>query len=113
MRRTATEDFVLNDKTIKKGDQVIMWYASGNRDDAAIDNSHEFIIDRPQARQHLSFGFGIHRCMGNRVAELQLRIMWEEIMKRFKFVEVVGEVKRLPSNFVLGITEMPVKVHPW
>ncbi|EAW29978.1 cytochrome P450 family protein [marine gamma proteobacterium HTCC2143] len=113
MRRTATEDFVLNDKTIKKGDQVIMWYASGNRDDAAIENSHEFIIDRPKARQHLSFGFGIHRCMGNRVAELQLRIMWEEIMKRFKFVEVVGEVKRLPSNFVLGITEMPVKVHPW
>ncbi len=111
MRRTATEDFELNGKMIKKDDQVIMWYTSGNRDEASIDNPNEFVIDRTKARQHLSFGFGIHRCMGNRVAELQLKIMWEEIMKRFSFVEVVGEVKRLPSNFVLGITEMPVKLH--
>lgn len=111
MRRTALEDFELNGKIIKKDDQVIMWYTSGNRDDEAIDRPKEFIIDRPKARQHLSFGFGIHRCMGNRVAELQLKIMWEEIMKRFSFVEVVGDVKRLPSNFVFGITEMPVKLH--
>ena len=113
MRRTALEDYELNGKLIKKGDQVIMWYASGNRDDAAIDKPDEFMIDRPKARQHLSFGFGIHRCMGNRVAELQLRIMWEEIVKRFSNVEVVGDVKRLPSNFVLGITEMPVRLHAW
>jgi len=111
MRRTALEDFELNGKQIKKGDQVIMWYTSGNRDDSAIDRPEAFIIDRPKARQHLSFGFGIHRCMGNRVAELQLKIMWEEIMKRFSKVEVVGEVKRLPSNFVFGITEMPVRLH--
>jgi len=111
MRRTALEDFELNGKVIKKGDQVIMWYASGNRDETSIDKPNEFIIDRSKARQHLSFGFGIHRCMGNRVAELQLRIMWEEIMKRFSSIEIVGEVKRLPSNFVLGITEMPVKLH--
>ncbi len=111
MRRTALENFELNGKLIKKGDQVIMWYTSGNRDATSIDNPNEFIIDRPKARQHLSFGFGIHRCMGNRVAELQLKIMWEEIMKRFSSVEVVGEVKRLPSNFVLGITEMPVRLH--
>ena len=111
MRRTALEDFELNGKLIKKGDQVIMWYASGNRDEASIDKPNEFIIDRSKARQHLSFGFGIHRCMGNRVAELQLRIMWEEIMKRFSSIEIVGDVKRLPSNFVLGITEMPVKLH--
>lgn len=111
MRRTALEDYELNGKLIKKGDQVIMWYASGNRDDAAIDKPDEFLIDRPKARAHLSFGFGIHRCMGNRVAEMQLRIMWEEIMKRFSNVEVVGDVKRLPSNFVLGITEMPVRLH--
>jgi cytochrome P450 len=113
MRRTALEDYELNGKLIKKGDQVIMWYASGNRDDAAIDKPDEFMINRPKARQHLSFGFGIHRCMGNRVAELQLRIMWEEIVKRFSNIEVVGEVKRLPSNFVLGITEMPVRLHAW
>ncbi|MFT7685198.1 MAG: cytochrome P450 [Candidatus Azotimanducaceae bacterium] len=111
MRRTALEDFELNGQTIKKGDQVIMWYTSGNRDDTVIDQPQEFIIDRPKARQHLSFGFGIHRCMGNRVAELQLKIMWEEIMKRFSHIEVVGEVKRLPSNFVLGITKMPVRLH--
>jgi len=111
MRRTALEDFELNGKLIKKGDQVIMWYTSGNRDASAIERPEEFVIDRPKARQHLSFGFGIHRCMGNRVAEMQLKIMWEEIMKRFSSVEVVGEVKRLPSNFVLGITEMPVRVH--
>jgi len=113
MRRTALEDYELNGKLIKKGDQVIMWYASGNRDDAAIDKPDQFMIDRPKARQHLSFGFGIHRCMGNRVAEMQLRIMWEEIVKRFSNVEVVGDVKRLPSNFVLGITEMPVRLHAW
>jgi len=111
MRRTALEDFELNGKVIKKGDQVIMWYTSGNRDPSAIERPNEFVIDRDKARQHLSFGFGIHRCMGNRVAEMQLKIMWEEIMKRFSSVEVVGEVKRLPSNFVLGITEMPVRVH--
>ena len=111
MRRTALEDFELNGKLIKKGDQVIMWYASGNRDETSIDKPNEFIIDRSKARQHLSFGFGIHRCMGNRVAELQLRIMWEEIMKRFSSIEIVGDVKRLPSNFVIGITEMPVKLH--
>ncbi|MFT5210395.1 MAG: cytochrome P450 [Flavobacterium sp.] len=111
MRRTALEDFELNGQMIKKGDQVIMWYTSGNRDESAIEQPQEFIIDRPKARQHLSFGFGIHRCMGNRVAELQLKIMWEEITKRFSYVEVVGDVKRLPSNFVLGITEMPVRLH--
>lgn len=111
MRRTALEDTVIGDKQIKKGDKVIMWYVSGNRDELAIDSPHDFIIDRKKARQHLSFGFGIHRCMGNRVAEMQLRVMWEEIMKRFSFVEVVGDVKRLPSNFVLGITEMPVRLH--
>jgi cytochrome P450 len=111
MRRTALADTEIGGKKIKKGDKVIMWYASGNRDDTIIDQPNEFIIDRQKVRHHLSFGFGIHRCMGNRVAELQLRIMWEEIMARFSSVEVVGEVKRLPSNFVLGITAMPVRLH--
>ena len=111
MRRTATEDYVLNGQQIKTGDKVVMWYVSGNRDERAIDRPDEFIIDRPRARQHLSFGFGVHRCMGNRLAEMQLRILWEEIQKRFHFVEVVGEAQRVPSNFVHGFTELPVRLH--
>ncbi len=112
MRRTANEDVKLRDKTILSGDQVLMWYISGNRDENFIDRPDEFLIDRPKARHHLSFGFGIHRCMGNRLAELQLRILWEEIMPRFRQVEVVGEPKRLLSSFIRGITDLPVVVHP-
>ncbi len=112
MRRTALEDTELGGKKIKKGDRVVMWYISGNRDDEIIDRANEFLIDRDKARHHLSFGFGIHRCMGNRVGEMQLRILWEEIMKRFEKVEVIGEPERLCSNFVMGITEMMVKLHP-
>ena len=111
MRRTALEDVELGGKTIKKGDKVAMWYVSGNRDETVIDRANEFLIDRPKARQHLSFGFGIHRCMGNRVGEMQVRILWEEILKRFDRVEVVGEVKRPLSNFVMGITQLPVVLH--
>ena len=111
MRRTSNVDFELRGKQIKKGDQLLMWYVSGNRDEVAIDRANEFLIDRPQARHHLSFGFGIHRCMGNRLAEMQLRIVWEEIMKRFKHVEVVGDPVRLRSSFVRGITDSPVRVH--
>ena len=89
-----------------------MWYLSGNRDPERIDRPDEFIIDRPNARHHLSFGFGIHRCMGNRLAEMQLRIVWEEILKRFHTVEVVGDPVRVRSNFVRGYSELPVRVHP-
>lgn len=111
MRRTALEDSEIGGKRIAKGDKVVMWYLSGNRDETAIDRPEEFIIDRKNPRQHLSFGYGIHRCMGNRLAELQLRIIWEEIHKRFEFVEVVGEPERLLSNLVRGITRLPVKLH--
>ena len=111
MRRLATQDTVLGGQQIKQGDKVVMWYVSGNRDETRIDRPNEFIIDRADARNHLSFGFGIHRCMGNRLAEMQLRIVWEEIMKRFKMVEVVGEPTRLRSNFVRGITDLPVQLH--
>ena len=112
MRRTALEDIEFQGKKIKKGDRVVMWYISGNRDDEVIDRPDEFIIDRDKARHHVSFGFGIHRCMGNRVAEMQLRILWEEIMKRFHKIELVGEPERVTSNFVLGYTDVPVIVHP-
>jgi cytochrome P450 len=112
MRRTANEDVELRGKTIRKDDQVLMWYVSGNRDDDVIPDPDAFRIDRPNARHHLSFGFGIHRCMGNRLAEQQLRILWEEITKRFHTVEVVGPEERLNSSFVHGITKLPVRVHP-
>lgn len=112
MRRTANQDIELRGKKIRKGEQVLMWYISGNRDEEVIDNPNAFIIDRPNARHHLSFGFGIHRCMGNRLAEMQLRIVWEEILKRFSKIEVVGEPVRLRSSFVRGITNLPVQVHP-
>ena len=111
MRRTAMEDTVVGGKTIKEGDKVAMWYVSGNRDEEVIDRPNEFIIDRANPRHHLSFGFGIHRCMGNRLAEMQLRIVWEEILSRFETVEVVGEPVRVLSSFVKGYSELPVIVH--
>ena len=110
MRRTALEDAELGGKQIKKGDKVVMWYLSGNRDEEAIDNPNQFIIDRARPRQHLSFGFGIHRCVGNRLAEMQLKILWEEILKLFPVIEVVGEPKRVLSNFVRGFTHLPVRL---
>jgi cytochrome P450 len=111
MRRLATQDVELRGKTIKKGDKVVMWYVSGNRDADVIDEPDRFIVDRERPRHHLSFGFGIHRCMGNRLAEMQLRVLWEEILKRFETVEVVGEPERSPSVFVKGYTHLPVKLH--
>ncbi len=112
MRRTAKQDIGFRGQRIRKGDKVVMWYLSGNRDDAAIENADDFIIDRENPRHHIAFGFGIHRCMGNRLAEMQLRVLWEEIMQRYHFVEVVGEPQRLQSNFVRGYTDLPVVLHP-
>lgn len=111
MRRTATQDTELRDKKIRAGDKVIMWYASGNRDEEMLERPDDFWIDRPNARQHLSFGFGIHRCMGNRLAEMQLRILWEEIMKRFDCIETLAEPERVYSSFVKGYTKLPVVLH--
>ena len=111
MRRTALCDAELGGKQIRRGDRVVMWYVSGNRDPEAIENPDAFIIDRARPRQHLSFGFGIHRCVGNRLAEMQLRIVWEEILKRFSFVEVMGEPERVFSAFVKGYSTLPVKLH--
>ncbi len=112
MRRTALEDIELGGKTIRKGDKVVMWYLSGNRDENVFPDADRLMIDRPNARHHVSFGFGVHRCMGNRLAEMQLRVLWEEIMKRFKQVEVVGEVERLSNNFIRGVGHVPVRLHP-
>jgi cytochrome P450 len=111
MRRRALVDTELAGKQIKAGDKVVMWYFSGNRDESVFEDANRLIIDRKNARQHLSFGFGIHRCMGNRMAEMQLRTLWEEIQKRFERVEVVGEPERSLSTFVKGYTRMDVRLH--
>ncbi|MFU8816254.1 MAG: cytochrome P450 [Pseudomonadales bacterium] len=110
MRRRALVDTELGGKTIKAGDKVCMWYVSGNRDPEVFENPDDFVIDRKNARSHMSFGFGIHRCMGNRVGEMQLRIVWEELLKRFHKVEVVGEPQRVYSSFVKGYSELPVRL---
>lgn len=108
MARTATQDVELGGKLIKKNDRVCMWYISGNRDEEAIENADQFIIDRDNPRQHTAFGYGVHRCVGNRLAEMQLRIIWEEILKRFSRIDVTGEPKFLASSFIHGIRELPV-----
>src|SRR6266436_1838904 len=110
MRRTALSDFEFRGRQIKKGDKVVMWYVSGNRDEEAIERPYEFLIDRARPRTHISFGFGIHRCVGLRLAELQLKIIWEEILKRFDKIEVVGEPKRVYSSFVKGYETLPVRI---
>ena len=108
MRRTAVKDYEFEGKKIKEGDKVVMWYVSGNRDDEVIERPNDYIIDRERPRTHVSFGFGIHRCVGNRVAELQLTIIWEEILKRFPEIIVTAEPKRTYSTFVKGYETLPV-----
>jgi cytochrome P450 len=110
MRRTALEDIELGGKQIKKGDKVVMWYVSGNRDEEVIEKPYDFIIDRARPRTHISFGFGIHRCIGMRLAELQLKIIWEEIFKRFDRIDVVEEPKRVYSSFIKGYETLPVRI---
>ncbi len=110
MRRTAKRDVELRGKTIREGDKVLMWYVSGNRDEEVIENPNTYWIERPRVRQHLSFGFGIHRCVGNRLAELQLKIIWEEILKRFPEIVVTGEPRRVHSSFVKGYETLPVRI---
>lgn len=110
MRRTANHDCDIRGKQIKQGDQVLMWYVSGNRDETVFENPNDLNIERKNVRNHLSFGFGIHRCMGNRLAELQLRVLWEEILKRFEKIEVQDEPTRTYSSFVKGYTHLPVKL---
>jgi cytochrome P450 len=110
MRRTALSDIEFRGKKIRKGDKVVMWYVSGNRDDEVIADPDSYIIDRERSRHHIAFGFGIHRCVGNRLAELQLQIIWEETLKRFPVIEVVGPPKRTYSTFVKGYERLPVVI---
>jgi cytochrome P450 len=110
MRRTALTDTELGGKSIRAGDKVVMWYLSGNRDEHVFAGADALRIDRTNARSHMSFGFGIHRCMGNRVGEMQLRVLWEELMKRFRKIEVVGPPVRTRHVFIRGFTELPVRL---
>jgi cytochrome P450 len=110
MRRTALTDTEIAGKAIKQGEKVVMWYLSGNRDEDMFENADDLVIERRNARNHIAFGFGIHRCLGLRLAELQLRIVWEEILQRFETIEVVDEPKRTYSNFVNGYETLPVRI---
>ena len=110
MRRTATRDTELGGKQILENDQVLMWYISANRDEDMFENADVIDLDRPNADRHLSFGYGIHFCMGSRLAELQLRILWEEVLARFERIEVQEEPERTFSSFVHGYTKLPVTV---
>ena len=110
MRRTALQDFEMHGKTIRAGDKLAMWYASGNRDHDFFTDADRFLIDRKNVRSHLSFGFGIHRCVGNRLAELQLKILWEELLKRYPRIDVVAEPTRVPSSFVNGYLSLKVRI---
>jgi cytochrome P450 len=87
-----------------------MWYVSGNRDEDVITDADQLIIDRDRSRRHLSFGFGLHRCLGERLADMQLRIIWEEILKRFGRIEVVEEPRRVFSSFVKGYETLMVRI---
>ncbi len=110
MRRTASCDVEFGGKQIKQGDKVVMWYVSGNRDEEVIERPNDYIIDRERPRQHVSFGFGIHRYVGNRLAELRLRVIWEEIMRRFPDIQVMAEPTRVASSFIKGYERLPVMI---
>jgi cytochrome P450 len=110
MSRTASRDTELGGKTIRKGERVVMWYVSGNRDPREIEAPESYRVDRERPRHHMSFGYGVHRCVGNRLAELQLTIIWEEILKRFPRIEVLAEPTRAHSIFLRAIEAMPVVI---
>ena len=111
MCRTATRHVEFNGQNIRERDRVVLWYISGNRDKSEIDCPDKFIIDRPKPHKHLSFGAGIHRCVGDRLATLQLRILWEEILRENLMIDVVGLPTRQYSNFINGILYLPVRIH--
>jgi cytochrome P450 len=110
MRRTALEDVLFRGHQIKAGDKLVLWYLSANRDEALFEDGARFRVDRPNARRHLSFGHGIHRCVGARLAELQLQILIEEMLDRNLRVEVAGPIEREAHPFLSIINHLPVRV---
>ncbi len=110
MRRTARADITFRDQHIKAGDRVVLWYCSGNRDEALFDEAMAFRIDRPNAHRHTGYGFGIHRCLGRHVADMELRILWEAILERFDHIKVVAPPERIASNFSANYARLMVEL---
>ena len=110
MRRTVINDTHIGEQAVKKGDKIVMWYYSGNRDERMFENADSIDITRANARNNISFGFGMHRCLGMRLAEMQMRVLWQEIMNRWQRIEIVGDVARVESNFINGYESMPVRI---
>jgi cytochrome P450 len=110
MRRTCTQDTEVFGQTIKAGDKVVLWYISANRDEEVFEDPDRLDITRENARRHLAFGYGIHRCVGARLAELQLRVLLEEMHKRRMRVHVAGDVERVRANFVHGFRKLEVEI---
>ena len=110
MRRNALEDFDFHGRKIKKGDKVVLWWLSGNRDEQAIDRANEFIVDRERPWRHLAFGHGIHRCLGAKLAELQLGILWEEFFSQRLNFEVIAKPEYAPSAILRTIRHLPVRI---
>ena len=110
MRRTATQDYDLDGRTIRAGDKVVLWYLSANRDETMFDDGESFRVERENARRHLAFGHGIHRCVGARLAELQVGVLMEEMAKRRMRVNVLAEPERVAQCFVHGYRKMRVEL---
>lgn len=111
MRRTATQDTEIRGQKIAKGDKLVMWYGAANRDEDAFENPDKFDVTR-DPNEHIAFGYGQHRCLGARLAQLQLRVMFTELLTRIPDMEMTGPVSRLRTNFINGIKHMPVKFTP-
>lgn len=110
-RRTATRDVELHGQKIKEGDKVVMWFASGNRDDRKFDHPYELRLDR-FPNDHMTFGKGPHTCMGANLARLEIRIIFETLLPRITDIELTGDIVRIRSNFVNGIKRFPVRIEP-
>jgi cytochrome P450 len=110
MRRTAVRDVKFMGKSIRAGEKVVLWYASANRDETMIEGADRFSVERAHARKHLAFGAGIHRCVGARLGTLQIRVLLEELLKRFDRIEIVGAPERVESVFVRGYSRLLVRI---
>lgn len=110
MRRTATQDTELHGQKIAENEKLILWYGAANRDPDVFENPDQFDINRPNANKHLAFGHGPHKCLGSRVAQLQLRLSFEKILDRFPNISWTGEQKIAPNNFVHGVQKLMVQI---
>ena len=109
-RRTATKDTQIGKQLISKGDKVVMWYGAANRDEDIFEEAHKFKVDRENAKQHLAFGAGEHLCLGNRLGHMQIRILFEELLKAYPNIKVISEPTRIPSNFLDSISDLQVQI---